>query len=229
MVVQDQPFVLEALALTSELFDAAPDWVEVKIGSKELLPWEGAATWIEETTQGERSCFIQINNSQLTRFYPLEEVIAHEMVHAMRLMFDEARFEEILAYRTSKNRFRRYFGPIFSHPWEAKGFVLLMLISWIVYGFDLMGALALFSPLLMLGWGVFRLVFSQRVFAKALHHLEEAMRTGKALAVLLHSSDREIELFAKSSPEEIVRFATQQSQTCLRWRQILHRNLLDVF
>jgi hypothetical protein len=203
------------------IFDSVPDWVEVRTGSKGLMTWEGAALWIDEGADGQRSCFIQLKNSCLSRLYPRDEVIAHEMVHAMRMHFDEERFEEILAYRTSTMRFRRYFGPLFSHPWEAKGFLLMTLASWVFYGMDIGGGLALFSPLVLLGWGMFRLVRSQRVFGRALSHLEEAIvHKGKALAVALRLSDSEIALFAKIGPQEIACFAEQKSTTCLRWRQI---------
>ncbi len=38
------PTSAQALLITARLFDAAPDWIEVKFSSKGLMPWEGAAT-----------------------------------------------------------------------------------------------------------------------------------------------------------------------------------------
>ncbi len=217
----------ENLKLAQEIFSAFPDWIKIHFSQKGLLLWEGAATWIEENAEGVREASIQIKSSFFTQLYPREEIIAHEMVHAMRLMFEERRFEEILAFRTSKNRFRRYFGPLFTHPGETKGFVICMLGSWLLYwaefifDFSLGVRYLLCSPLLVLGWGIWRLARSQKVFSLALNHLEKAVKKPKTpLAVALRLSDREIEQFAKSSPEAILAFASKEKEQSLRWKQL---------
>jgi hypothetical protein len=217
----------ENLRLTQEIFSAFPDWVNIHCAGHGLLPWEGAATWIEENAEGIREASVQVKSSFVTRLYPQEEIIAHEMVHAMRLMFEERRFEEILAFRTSKNCFRRYFGPLFTHPRETKGFVVCMLSSWLFYwtefifDFSLGANYLIWFPLLVLGWGIWRLSRSQKIFSLALNHLEKAIKEPeKSLAVALRLSDREIEQFAKNSPEEILAFASKEKATSLRWKQL---------
>jgi len=217
----------ENLNVTQEIFSASPDWVNIHFKKKGLLPWEGAATWIEENLEGIRSASIQIKSSFVTRLYPQAEVIAHEMVHAMRLMFEEDRFEEILAFRTSKSRFRRYFGPLFTRPSETKGFVIGMLCIWLsywiecIFDFSLGAKYLLWSPMLFLGWGIWRLVHSQKVFSLALNHLEKVTKKpGKSLAVALRLTDREIKQFANSSPEEMLIFAEKEREDSLRWAQL---------
>jgi hypothetical protein len=195
------------MARIRELFDASPGGVRVTWGRKGLMPWEGAATWIEEGTEG-RTCSIQINTSFASRLYPQEELIAHEMVHALRCTLDENRFEEILAYRTSKNRFRRYFGPLFSQPRESKIFVLLLLGSWLLAALQLFfdlplgGGLVFLLPLASLARSLYRLIRSQSLFSLALGNLEQLF-PGKGLSKALYLTDAEIALFARSSPEEI--------------------------
>jgi hypothetical protein len=218
--------VSEGLTRTEEMFDACPDWVEVRFDKKGLFLWEGAATWIEENEWGRFSS-IQLKPSLPSRFYTYEEVIAHEMVHAMRLMFEENRFEEILAFQTSKNHLRRYFGPLFTRSSEPKGFILWMICSWLFYWAELIfnifiGAeYVLWSPMLILVWGIYRLVRSQKIFSKALKHLEKAIKKpGKSLAVALRLRDSEIEKFAASSPEEIFFFGVEQKEKSLRWQQL---------
>lgn len=213
-----------ALDLVEEIFSASPNWVKIHFEAKNLLPWEGAVTWIEENGQGVRLVSIQIKSSFMTRLYPQDEVIAHEMVHAMRLMFEENRFEEILAFRTSKNRFRRYFGPLFTQPSETKGFVIGMVCSWLFYWIELLfdfsfGAkYLLWLPMLALGWGIWRLVRSQKIFSLALKHLEEVIKKPKeSLALALRLTDREIEQFASHSPEEILLFVEKEKEVSLRW------------
>jgi hypothetical protein len=217
--------VQKNLKLTQEIFEACPDWVKIHFAQKGLLPWEGAATWIEKNPEGIREASVQIKTSFVARLYPQEEMIAHEMVHAMRLAFEERRFEEILAFRTSKNRFRRYFGPLFTQPGETKGFVMSMLAVWLfngaewIFDFSLGAKYLLWFPLMILGWGCLRLARSQKIFSLALNHLEKAVKAPK-LAIALRLSDREIELFAKSSPEEILAFVSKEKEKSLRWRQL---------
>ncbi len=222
----------DSIVLMNKIYSTSPDWIETLVHSKGLCPWEGAAVWIEEKPEVGRTCQIQIKDSFLTRLYSQDEMIAHEMVHAMRLMFDEKRFEEILAYRTSKNRFRRYFGPLFSSPNESKFFLALVIISWlsfwaeIVFDLNLGGEWILALPLLALGFGTIRLWRSQRIFSAALRNLKRAIdKRGNPLAALLRLTDNEIEQFAKCTPQEIRTFATQQKEQCLRWKQLF----LDYF
>jgi hypothetical protein len=208
-----------------EQFDAFPDWIEMKVGSEGLSFWEGAATWVEENSLGVRSCQIQVKHSFLTQLYPMQELVEHEMVHAMRLMFDEERFEEILAYQTSKNRFRRYFGPLFSSPKAAKQLISSIFLSWgiyvaeVVFDFPVFEEFIFFAPAFVLGAYLLKLVKSQRVFATALRQLAKVVSKGASpLFVLLRLTDKEIEQFAKSTPEEIAAFA--KGQQSLRWKQI---------
>ena len=111
----------KAFDRTNALFDAIPDWVEIKRDAKGLLPWEGAATWIEENADGQRISAIQLKPSLPAFLYAPDEVLAHELVHAMRIGFEENRFEEILAYRTSKSWLRRYLARYFPDRQRSKG------------------------------------------------------------------------------------------------------------
>ncbi|MBS0604832.1 MAG: hypothetical protein JSS60_07330 [Verrucomicrobia bacterium] len=217
---------LDALNRVKKIFISSPDWVEIAVQSKGLLPWEAAAAWIEEK-EGVRTCRIQIKNSFPASLYPQEEVLAHEMVHAMRLMFDERRFEEVLAYRTSSSRFRRYFGPLFSDSRDLKILFSLFLIPWILYGvevlfdIDIGGSALSLLPLLGFGWGLLRLFRTQRIFKRALRNVEEAMQTrGASLAVVLRLSDQEIELFAEIPPLEIRSYAANEKDKSVRWTQL---------
>jgi hypothetical protein len=217
----------DALQRVSEIFFMAPDWVEVFVQSKGLYPWEGAAAWIEQREDGVRCTRIQIKDSFLSRLYPKEEVIAHEMVHAMRVMFDEKRFEEILAYRTSQNSFRRYCGPFFAGSKETIAFLISFVVPWLAwmgeltFEIELLASNLFFMPAVVLAWGIFRLARSQDVFSSALKNLKKTIADrNKALAALLGLTDSEIELFAKSSAEEIRSYASAQKDKSVRWRQL---------
>lgn len=208
-----------------ELYSCSPTWVEVIFQAKGLRPWEGAATWIRELA-GIRSCHIQLKKSLLSKLYTQEEILAHEMVHAMRLNFDEERFEEILAYRTSSYSFRRYFGPLFSktsHLWMFLGFLC---IPWfvffleIVWDMDLQSRYFLGLPILGLLVGVLRLSKSQRIFNAALVNLKRAQKQGSSLSLALRLSDAEIMYFAKCTPDAIYAYAEREKEKGLRWQQL---------
>jgi len=219
----------EAKAIPSSLlslFDAAPDWVLVRQSKKGLLPWEGAATWIEEKEGKLQIAAIQVN-PHLPRFlYAPEEIAAHELVHAMRLGFQEERFEEILAHQTSKNRFRRYLGPLFFKPSEAKGFVSLLLGMPLLSLVEIFFDVSLYSeyffllPTGILAWFLSRLQRAQKTFARAREQIGKALTEEKALAVLLRLTDEEIAQCAKWTPEEIIAFAGREKEKSLRWRQL---------
>jgi hypothetical protein len=224
---QKKIFESEAFNDTCELFDATPDWVEVKNCKQGLHFWEGAATWIEENEAKEKNASIQIKPSLPSFLYSHKEVLSHELVHAMRLGFDEERFEEILAYQTSKNKLRRYLGPLFTKPIEIKFFFLLMLISWAdfwtewVFDIELASQWMLWLPLFALGVSFCRLIYFQRIFSKALKNLEKTMsQPGKSLAVALRLSDQEIMQFAKSSTSQIIAYVNQEKERDLRWKQL---------
>lgn len=218
-----------ALSLTEQLFDARPDWVEMKIERRGLRFWEGAVTWIEENGQGVKTPSIQMSPSLPASLYSKEETIAHELVHAMRASFEENQFEEILAYRTSQNSLRRFLGPLFSKPAEVKGFLFLILASWFIFiaemtlDLELRSPFFVWAPFCALFLALFRLVRSQRTFSKALENLKSAIaKPEKALAIALRLSDAEIVRFSRCSPLEIQAYAKEANESSIRWQQLFY-------
>lgn len=166
-----------ALEITQKLFSFSPDWVEVCFTNQGLLPWQGGCTLIE-------GHFIKIQlrkaflyKKKIYGIYSRDELIAHEFVHAARMAFEEPLFEEILAYRTSTTRFRRYWGPLFRSSFESFVFVLCLAGAFVnpLYTIGL-----LLGPLYYIG----RLVRLQNIFRRALKRLP--------LSELVRLSDKEI-------------------------------------
>lgn len=215
------PCSTDPFTLTQTLFDATPDWIPIEKTAKGLCLWEGAATWIEEGHS-----LIRIKPT--LKGYLQEEVAAHELVHAMRLCFHERQFEEILAYRTAKNRIRRFLGPLFSKPSEAKGFLLLITLSFLITWTEIFTEKNLYAtvflslPFAALLWGMCRLIRSQTIFSSCLAKLKSTLRDpSHALPVALRLSDAEIRSFAKQSPASIRAFATSEAKKHLRWKILL--------
>ncbi len=199
--VKDSPISLEerekAFSIIFSLYQIMPDWVEVVVTSKGLRFWEAGAAW--ETVDGRWT--ICLNPKQ--RLTERAEVLGHEAVHAVRAAFDEQRFEEILAFRTSTKSWRRFFGPLIQRPREV----------WILFAaifFDclwtMQGKVAC-ATLLISSLGLIRLLWNQWRFACCVKHLPSP-----TIAICL--TDREIVTLAKGVP-----FSSLDDGS-LRWRTI---------
>jgi hypothetical protein len=188
-----------------EVYDFMPDCLPAFYSDKGLMPWQGAASWID----GGRIASIQLRESlrkgHYLGLYKREEILVHEVVHAARSAFKEDRFEEFFAYATSESRFRRVLGPIVRRPWEVWPFLACCFA----------GA---FFPAAFLGAGLWaalgfaRLARGHWILQKAGEKLAEVTDDARiARAVLLRLSDSEIEKVGRG---ETVGDAS------LRWRLI---------
>jgi hypothetical protein len=212
----------EAHLITEPLFDISPDWVSAFYSDEKLSPWQGAMTWVEEGLP-----FFQLRRGfkkgRYLGIYERKEILAHEAVHVSRALFNEPKFEEVLAYRVSRYRWRQWVGPLFRSPWESTLAICLMAlfpcVQWLrlffgdhllfVLPIGLSGSLFVLASL-RLGWTHYR-------FRKCVKKIEGLLKgKGTVLAFVCRLTDREILLFSKSSEEEIRGYIRQESS--LRWR-----------
>lgn len=198
--ISTQKNLTNSLDRFEKLFGFRPNTIPLIINSKKLKPWEAATTWIEEKN-GQRSCFIQLKSLKPPRLYSLEEIISHELVHAVRSHLDEPLFEEILAFQTSTSAYRRFFGPLFSQPLEATLFCASLLISWAGSMISLFLEIRELLwicwalPILMLIPLLWRLWQHQTLFKKAYLFLEA--QGHNPLSTLLYSTDAQIKAYAR--------------------------------
>lgn len=78
--------------------------------------YHAAATSIIELKDG---LILPVISMPTSRLISKEEVLKHELVHARRALFEEPKFEEAIAFRTSKSKFRALLSPMFSNSIEA--------------------------------------------------------------------------------------------------------------
>jgi hypothetical protein len=169
------------------LFGISPDWVSVVIDNRGLRFWHGG--------------FMEGDRLQLRKKvwgYQREEILSHELAHAGRIAFDEPKYEEILAYQSSRG-FRRFFGPIIQRSWEV--YLALVACLWWPLGLS------------VIGLGLLRLCRRQRIFRRLVRKV--------GLPSVYRLSDREIEYLSPRSLAEIHAYA--QQQTGLRWQMIRSR------
>jgi hypothetical protein len=202
-----------AFEITKRLFGFCPDWVSAHYSNDKLFFWEGAAVWLGPTF------VIQLRENfrkgSYLGIYKRDEVLAHEAVHAARMAFEEPRFEEIFAYLTSSNKWRKITGPLLRSPKEALFFIAATGLSLLATLFLNDAFIAL--PFVMISLGFLRLVRTRRVFLAALARSKQYIQ-GNAFAFLLHLTDEEISLFAKATQEKIEAYIKVQDS--IRWDMI---------
>lgn len=188
-------------------YDIAPDWIPIIYKNKDLAFWEAAATWI-----APEGVTIQIKKNLLSSLYSEEEILRHELIHAVRATFNEPKFEEFLAYRTSLKKWRQIFGPIFQSHWEAYPFLLLLFVPLLgVFGFLLVLAGFLFLFV--------RLFKRHQTLARCAKKLESLLeQKEETWPMILRLTDAEITLFSLASIEKIRDYIATQKQISLRWK-----------
>lgn len=219
--------------LISPLYKIENTWVPVIYSNHSLPKWQGGIAWIFQLEEGgPLGAFIQLakklkkKGRSLFGIYSKEEIIAHELLHISRMAFNEPKFEEILAYRTSPSKFRRWVGPLFQSSKES--FLLLFLFSMILLGDIFLLATGYdqiyqqffwfkLIPIGLLGWMGVRLCKKQRTFQKTMHRLKPL--TGNNLYPFLATlTDDEIERFSKARSDEIIAYTKSLAEHSLRGR-----------
>lgn len=232
----------KAFPLTEPLYDIKPDWIPLFFSNYKLSFWHGGCAWIfQEDEQTPTSAFFQLRKAFETSktylgLYKREELIAHELSHVGRMMFEEIRFEEVLSYRSDSSKFRRYFGPIMQSSVESALFILILFLI-LMIDFSLASVLSAsyyqnimwlkLVPFGMVIYALGRLVRKQSEFKSCLKNLQPLCKTEQqANAVVYRLTDTEIALFAQLSAQKILEYAQQQGQSSLRWAVICKAYLI---
>lgn len=229
-----EPIIEEACRETLRFFDISPRWVPVFFSNYRLAWWHGGCAWIFQLDENApTAAFFQLRkafkaSASFLGIYDRTELMAHEMAHVGRMMFEEPEFEEVLAYRASKSKWRRWWGPLVQSSTESALFVFLLLplafldVYLLVEGYESYYWKAMWLKLIPLGLvlgAAARLWRRQRAFGRTLSNLVKMTGSDdKARAVLYRLTDREINEFSKMPLEDILRYASADSS--LRWRLI---------
>lgn len=229
----------EALAITQRLYKISPSWIPLFFSNYRLLPWYGGCAWIfkkeipfSSDTPPPTGAFLQLRKSfykakKRLWIYERSELIAHELVHVGRMEFNEPKFEEHLAYRTSSSKWRQWWGPIAQSPWETTLFAgLLLLIFLLDMGTILWGKETFYwklmwlkiVPLFLFVAGVIRLIIRHKQINRCLKTLQSVFHLDVAQAVLYRLTDKEIITISKMDPQNIESFLNKNNT--LRWRVI---------
>ncbi len=130
-LIKDPTPIVKELAIPSPKFEALAPSLLCFRSSKKLPFWFGAMTWICQVDENSFSPSLQLPAKQRFSWIDEDERFSHEKIHAIRAPFNSPQFEEILAYRTSKAKWRSFFGPLFQSSRESYLFLFSAFISFL--------------------------------------------------------------------------------------------------
>ena len=220
--------IAEASEKTEKLFGFRADWVPAFFPTRGLgLLW-GGCTVI--TDSGFPVFFLRrgFRAKQKWFIYRRDELLAHELCHAVRGCLEDEPYEEHFAYMTSDSAFRRWTGNCFRHEWDAIVFlipvVLLLAVQIIVYT----GLLNLpLWPFWILAFAfpaflIVRNIPERRMFFTARSKLEKNGFANPDAAMFRMTAD-EIRTLARTPDDRIESYLENKSGAELRWQILIHR------
>jgi len=225
-----------ALDCLMERYDLAPDWALLLFSNFRLAPWHGGCACIFQLKEGApTAALLQLRTAFKKKAYYLgiygrDELIAHELVHVCRMMLNEPKFEELLAYNLSCAPLRRLLGGLVQSSKES---LLLILLLLAIIGVDLYslysGALQAVAAscwlkaagLTLVAIGALRLFWRHKQLQRCLKNIAEVIQEkDRAEAVAVRLRDEEIASFACLSSQAIASYAREAATGSLRWRLI---------
>lgn len=229
---QSQEILEEALPFTQKLYGIQPRWVPLFFNNHQLAPWHGGCAWIFQLNeQTPTASFLQLRARFLTSksflgIYQSRELVAHELAHVGRMLYQEPQFEEFFAYQSSSSKLTRWLGPIVQTSRESFFFILLL-------GLVVLTDVALISVgahMPLLSWGLkllvgglivyalARLIYRHHVLNLCLKKLKILLPSHQAKHFLYRLRDKEIKQFSRSAPSKIHQYIEQGAENSFRWR-----------
>lgn len=229
---QSKEILEGVLPLTQKLYGIQPHWVSLFFSNYQLAPWHGGCAWIFQLNeQTPTAAFLQLrahfrNSSNFLGIYQRRELIAHELAHVGRMLYEEPEFEEIFAYQSSSSRWRRWLGPIVQSSRESFFFIIILGLV-ILTDFALlslgpkMAALVWWVkilPIAMIVLALGRLIYRYQTFNRCLRKLEGLYSPSDARHLLYRLRDSEIKELSRLSLEKIQEFIDQEALQSFRWQ-----------
>ena len=224
----DAAIIAEAAEKTEKLFGFRADWVPAFFPARGLgLLW-GGCTVI--TDSGFPVFFLRRGFRTKPKWfiYRRDELLAHELCHAVRGCLEDETYEEHFAYMTSNSAFRRWTGNCFRRELDAIVFlipvVLLLAVQFVVYSGLLNIPLWPFwiAAFAFPAFLIARNIPERRVFFRARAKLERAGFANPDAALFRMTAD-EIRTLARTPDDRIESFLEDKSAAELRWQILIQR------
>lgn len=220
--------IAEAADRTERLFGFRADWVPAFFPTRGLgLLW-GGCTVI--TDSGFPVFFLRRGFRAKPKWfiYRRDELLAHELCHAVRGCLEDDPYEEHFAYMTSDSAFRRWSGNCFRREWDAVAFlipVVLLLAAQIVAYTGLLNLPLLPFWIIAFTFPAFLIVRNipeRRTYFAARTKLEKAGFANPDAALFRMTSD-EIRTLARIPDDRLESYLENKSAAELRWQILIHR------
>ena len=220
----------DVLPFTKELFGIAPQWVPLFFNNYHLAPWHGGCAWIFQMDEkSPTAAFLQLRSpfrfsSNYLGLYNRKELIAHELAHVGRMLYQEPQFEELFAYQTSTSKWRCWLGPIVQSSKESLffilslGIVIMADLASLGSGMNLNTWWLKMVPFLLVVFGIGRLFYRHSLMNRCLANLESLNLLKDAKHLLYRLRDSEIKQFARLPPSQIQKFIDGSAINSFRWR-----------
>jgi hypothetical protein len=228
----------ESFLTTRNLYGITPDWVLIFFSNYQLAPWHGGCAWIFQlNAQTPTTAFLQLRSNFRSQkkylgLYQRSELMSHELAHVGRMVYDEPKYEEVLAYRSSQAKWRRFFGPIVQSSGESLFFILTLFATLLV-NLSLFSVNSFFAsqltiwlpliPVTLFLIGLVRLIRKHTQFNLCLNQLRDLFHDNDIANHLIYRlTDHEIDQFAQSTTSQIRDYILQQKEISFRWRFIAY-------
>ena len=224
----DAAIIAEAAEKTEKLFGFRADWVPAFFPTRGLgLLWGGCTVitdsgfpvfFLRRGFRGKPKWFI----------YRRDELLSHELCHAVRGCLEDEPYEEHFAYMTSDSAFRRWTGNCFRREWDAIAFlipVILLLAAQVIVYTGILNLPLLPFWIIAFAFPAFLIVRNipaRRAFFTARAKLEKAGFTKPDAALFRMTSD-EIRTLARMSDDRTEQYLKDRSGAELRWQILIHR------
>lgn len=216
------------------LFDVSCHDLALYYSDKGLNFFQAAATWILPINKNIKIPILQfrkvLQKKPYLFIYTLDEILAHEAVHSIRVAFNENKTEEIFSYMTATSYFRKIFGPIVRNNKEVMIFLSLIggyffsQMFWFTFSLSFFSFAAIFFGFATLSislYGLIRLFFVRRVLNKSFRKLKKVLKSKKlARAVLFRLTDMEIYQISRMKKEKICEFFKKSKDLSIRFKMI---------
>ena len=214
-------------AIFAERFGVDLQSIPLTTSSRGLMPWELACCWLDEDGRGT----IQMRPSaSVQNRVPLDVVVLHEAVHAVRGRLGASKFEEHVAYAACRAafpnifpRWRAWIGPLFSSVREVIALLVLLWGSWGVPLFSnisIPATLITGFDLLIVTIFLIRLQSRWKVWNNAMDVVAVLWPT-TAWKLIIRMADEEIEWLSTLPKDRILEEIKQKALTDWRWRYFL--------
>ena len=219
---------------TEQLYDIKPSWISAYYSDRGLRFFDGGMTHILQK-EDQIFALFQVRKAfqkkkRFLKIYHQDEILAHEISHMSRMAFDEKKYEEFLAYRSSNSKLRQFLGPLLGSKWVLILLILSIAISilsdMIVFFFPYLFSFYFYLmmktlPIIVLIGSLILHIKRNRYFKRCKMALHDFLSSSKkANAVIYRLTDKEIELISSLNHEKIRSFIRDKKNQSLRWKII---------